>query len=512
MFYLSQALRQNMKVEAKYNWRGELVGYRRDNSHIPLDYSNTDFREIQDAISSGHCKVDEPTLGNITRAFDRNGICSGYNTAFGFVSTQNDSRLTKLIAEQIDDGRCVIINAPEPLCIDESLKVFALNFCVMLERPLPHITAEFHGEMSYSSNEKKTPRTFEFNLKNLPIEQPCSKLNLVFSHYKVETLPHINSDLLQFGVIEVKVPVDQLRWLFQGERQLTHKLNYQFLHDLLAQHYAMTGRKPSEGPDIEWLINNVSNYLQHFIVEFCNRALEAFNYEYGQLPQPYVSEQIYRSNIIVFGCSKSGKVQLQNLSLRNNHSFSLSGEWSHYSIIRFQEESTTGDYLRKIALRRVSDMMQLGLHAESLALINSFLEVTIKKILRWATPIDSEYRKISESVGYKRCLEILEKIAEEHSNKIMFNESFAVSLKGIKNIYRQRNIYIHALELDEHIGRLTLSKRRLIESMLSEFIDIHRQQQFLMRLDFIVRDTDESHKIIHRELKKCKNAHKFESK
>lgn len=371
-----------MNVEANYNWRGELIGYRRENSVIPLDMANSDYYEIQKAILAGDCTVNEPSLGIITKVYNRHGIHSGYDTSFGFVSCRTDNRILQLINQQVDDGQCTIINATEKPSVDASLKISTLVFCIMLEQAWPHISTEFHGEMSYASHKSKTTqKSFQFSLINLPFEHPQSKVNLVLSHHKAEHLMPINFQLLQFGVIEIKVLVKELKWLFMGERTLIEEWLSPFVEDQLAQHYAQTGRKPSEGPDIAWLINNVSSYLGHFISEFSNRVIEAFKNEYGQAPVPYISEKNDRNNIVVLEVAESGMVRLQNFMFAETHSFNLLGEWPQSSLVRFQEMSGTKDYHRRMALQRVSDMLKLGFHAESLALINAFLEVTIKKTL-----------------------------------------------------------------------------------------------------------------------------------
>jgi hypothetical protein len=87
-----------MIVEAQYNWRGVLTGYRQENSSIPLDPRNSDFQKIQQALNQGACVVAEPTLGNIHKACDRHGEFSGYFTRFGFVPVYQDSHLLRLLS------------------------------------------------------------------------------------------------------------------------------------------------------------------------------------------------------------------------------------------------------------------------------------------------------------------------------------------------------------------------------------------------------------------------------
>ncbi len=82
----------------------------------------------------------------------------------------------------------------------------------------------------------------------------------------------------------------------------------------------------------------------------------------------------------------------------------------------------------------------------------------------------------------------------------MFDKKFFMLLKCVREIYNQRNLYVHALELDEHVGRLTVIKRRQIELLLKDFIDIHEQQQFLTRLDHIANSANESHFLILNEI------------
>jgi hypothetical protein len=479
-----------MVIEAQYNWKGKLAGYRRGESFIPLDSGNRDYQEIQQAIANSECHINEPTLGDIVREFDRHGNFSGYRTRFGFVPDHQNNYLFKLINEQIKDGRCSVV---EPPPVEPLPKLDKLIFSMILEQPWPHIRADFHGELSYPLNSQLDRRSFRFTLKNLPSES-CDKLDLLLKHRNiVSNLPQ-GLSALKFGVIEIEVPIKELRRLFKEERPIVQAWLSPFLEDILDQHYVQTRRRKSEGPDIGWLIHNVNVYMGHFVVEFVNQVLDAFWMEYGQSPVPYISEGDVGSNCIVIGCTASGDSRLQILTWNSKHSRELEGEWHLTSLQRYEQEARSDDFFKWTALRRVAEMVRLGFHAEALAPLNAFLEVIINGTLaRCVLGSVSHYTCVT-NLGHGRRLDIIDAIFDsqisQQVNLHIFNDDFRNKLNDVREIYKYRNYYVHSLKLPNSMGRLSLKERRKLEALFHNFVDCHEQSQFFWRLDSIANDRD----------------------
>jgi len=485
-----------MRVEAQYNWKGILIGYNRDGSSVPIDPANRDYQEIQTKIAEGQCEIIEPILGQVNRGYDRHGKHSGFHTRFGFVPAQQENVLFRLIEKQLKDGRCSIEEDSKKETQIVKPKISSLIFCVLFEEPWPHVAADFCGQLTYASNDRSAKRSFNFVLRNLPEEKKISKVDIFLAHHKASAFEPTNALQWQFGAIEIEVPVLALRSLFFGEAPLMQDWINPFLMDLVEQHYARTGRRKSEGPDISWLISHASMYLSHFVVEFSNRVLEAFKNEYGNIPVPYFPEGWTGNNIVVLSRTESGATQFYTFVPSSKQNFNLKGAWSPSSLTRFEAESESPWYHQRSALRRVSEMLSLGFHAESLAILNAFLEVTVLQCLRG---VSGNYPGL-EKLGHTRSLKLLIKIADECSNQWLSDGTFLEMLQNATSIYAKRNSYVHALSLLDSMGRLSLRDRRQLESLFKGFIDVFHQRQFLWRLDHIAEDTGEIRKLVIREL------------
>lgn len=485
-----------MRVEAQYNWRGVLTGYRQENSFIPIAPGNIDYQQIQQGLNQGTYVLSEPTLGKIWKALDRDGEFSGYSTRFGFVPIYQDSHLLRLIKQQIQDGGCSVLDSlANPVESAFTLEKFVL--CTVLEQPWPHLKGPFSGELAYRSNERTAERMYRFTIKNLP-PTTDDKLKLLLADHQIEGDWPISYSPLQFGVLEIEVPIRNLKPLFMGERQLVPSWMMQSLLDLLEQHYAQTRRKPSEGPDIGWLIGNIGSYIGHFVVEFSNHVIEAFKREYGfqDRPMQCLTEGNSGSNPIVIGYSKDGVARLQRMVSIPGLNHGLTGEWDQGSLRRYQDEAKSPNFLHKTALARVSEMVRLGFHPEALAPLNAYLEVAISWAIASCVKNSSDHVLVVLSVGHRKRLEILSLIAKSDHAPVIFNEDFRQRVTSVEAIYKNRNSYVHAMQLPDVLGRMTLEDRRKIEALIHGFMDYFEQNQFLMRLQHISEDTNIIRRIV----------------
>lgn len=479
-----------MIVEAQYNWRGVLTGYRQENTYIPLDPGNSEFQEIQQALSLGTCVVSEPILGDIQKAFDRNGEFSGYFTRFGFTPIHQDSHLLRLIQDQISDGRCRISEASKKLAVVE-FELEKLVLCTILEQPWPHLKGPFKGELAYASHERSTERKYCFTIKNLP-STAHDKLQLLLAEHEIKIDTTDSFSPLQFGVLEIDIPIRDLKHIFMGERKLVPSWTAQILGDLLEQHYAQTKRKPAEGPDIAWLISQAGLYVGHFFVEFSNHVIDAFKSEYGYQDRPMqrLTEGNDGSNPIVIAYSKNGTSRLQRMVWLPSQNHGLIGDWDQYSLKRYQNETRSSNFLHKTALARVSEMVRLGFHPEALAPLNAYLEVAIRWALMNCVINNHNHTLIVLNLGHRRRLEILSIIANSDHAPHLFNENFRKQVISAEAIYSHRNSYVHAMQIPGISGRMSLGERRNMESLFHGFLDCFEQNQFLMRLRHIAEGNE----------------------
>lgn len=493
-------LENSMIIEAQYKWNGELSGYREDNRFIPLDPRNVDFQKIQQAISDGQCSVAEPALGQISQANDRHGNCSGYHTRFGFVPNYADSHLLKLIDEQLADGRCVLHNPATSAQSEPEFKIQKLIFSIIFDQQWTNVSAPFFGELPYASHAKAEQRLFKFTIDNLKFSS-SDKLQLLLKKHGVNEGFPISIYPAQFGLIEIEVPVAELRHLFKGEQRLINTWMLPFHADLLQQHFAQTRRKPKEGPDILWLISHVNLYMSHFVAEFCNKVIEAFRMEYGSNGIQYFSEKNDGYKTVVLSCSESGDFRFQSLmAASQNQSFNLSGEWHSSYLLRYEEQTKSIGFYQKTALSRVAEMVRLGFHAEALGPLNAFFEVVIRWALVNCVKDSVQHSELVLNSGHGYRLSILESMVNAGLDSYICDDYFQGCLLTIKTIYKNRNYYLHALQLPEVTGRLTLMDRRRLEDYFHGFLDVWEQNQFFMRLNGLANDQGVVRDLVKREI------------
>lgn len=482
-------LENYMIIEAQYKWNGELSGYRDADRYIPLDAKNSDYQNIQQAIVDGSCTVAEPLLGQISIASDRHGEFSGYHTRFGFVPNYLSSHLLSLIDEQLADGRCTVAIETAELKGPPQTKLHKLIFSTILDQHWTNVSGEFFGELPYASHANSEKRHFKFSINNLPYSS-SDKLQLLLEKHAVKKGLSFSVFPAQFGVIEIQVPVAELRRLFKGEQHLIDACMLPFHADLLNQHFAQTRRKRAEGPDIFWLISHANLYMGHFVAEICNKVIEAFSMEYGHVSIPYISGKADRYKTVVLGCSDAGETSLQTFSGNQSRDFDLSGEWHSSSLLHYEEQIKSLGFHQKTALARVSEMVRLGFHAEALGPLNAFFEVVIRWALATCVMDSTKHLQLVEESGHGARLDILVSIVSEQQNSYACDCYFKERLEKVKAIYKHRNYYLHTLQLPNLAGRLTLINRRRLEELFHGFIDVWEQNQFFMRLNTIAGDTD----------------------
>jgi hypothetical protein len=98
-----------MEVTALYDWQGNLSTYEWDNMSVPIAEGNRHYQIIKDAIANGTCIVNEPTIEEVTAAYNRKGVLSGYkwNHIFVPVPIDESKPFYRMVKRAIGNGSCI---------------------------------------------------------------------------------------------------------------------------------------------------------------------------------------------------------------------------------------------------------------------------------------------------------------------------------------------------------------------------------------------------------------------
>lgn len=479
-----------MEVTATYDWEGNLSGYQWDNMSVPIAEDNKDYQMIKEAIANDTCIVNEPTIEEVTAAYNRKGVLSGYkwNHIFVPVPTDESKPFYRMVKKAIEDNSC-IIKDPAPEQADKPISnVKTIIFCIFFNQPWPHVKSPYEGEISYRSNEEAESRTYTFRLINLSSDGRLNGFDLLFDYHPGIPKGQLPIELpLQSGILELEVPVVYLQKLFRNERPLLERSMASFIDSIVVPHLRESGRRE---PDIEHLISYAKSYLGNFIMEVGNRVIEAFTREYGGLPIGYIDKWRIYEETIVINKYQDGTYRLGAFGLQGKQNFGLSGEWSSWSQGLLQmsepEKHPTNPY--DYALQRCRMLLKAGLHIEAFCLLNTLLEVNIRDVLCYCVISDPETQNFiaGRMMPHRERLEILKKIAKSTSDDVIrSNINYLTQIENAEKIYNLRNDYIHALILPEaeekrpefeRMNYLGVRQRQYLEELMYGFIDFHESR------------------------------------
>lgn len=99
-----------MEITAVYDWTGNLSSYQWDNMFVPIAEGNGHYQKIKEAIASGGCIINEPTITEVTATYNRKGVLSGYKWNHIFVPVPIDisKPFYQMVNIAIGDGSCII--------------------------------------------------------------------------------------------------------------------------------------------------------------------------------------------------------------------------------------------------------------------------------------------------------------------------------------------------------------------------------------------------------------------
>jgi hypothetical protein len=87
-------------------------------------------------------------------------------------------------------------------------------------------------------------------------------------------------------------------------------------------------------------------------------------------------------------------------------------------------------------------------------------------------------------------------IAKTWHNPHFFDDGSKERIASAETIDKNRNLYMHTLQLPNNIGKISLMRQRQLETLFHGFLDMYAQNQFLMRLQHIAEDTGVARSIV----------------
>jgi len=454
-------------VTRAFNWKGELTGYRVENSFIPLDERNVDARALAERIAAGECVVLDPQIKLAFPVHDKKGTLTGYDTDAGFIPADPNNALFKILRRAIENRSCEL--GQENL-IDAPPKITALIFCIHFARPWPHLVGPLWRNWEYRPTENSHLREFRITILNLPAEPDDLLQHIATSLESSEPTGLYQLIPLRNGLLEIEIPVASLGALFRGERTVGFGWISDHLEDSLQRELVRSGRSTRDGPGIEWLLVHAREYLSRAIVDITNGVISAFCREYGGNIVGYLTEEAFHRSTFVFATRENASNTFYSLNVQPAHSFQLQGEWrvrplTPASIELNRQLNTDG------ALLRIRGLIEAGFPHEALSVANAYLEIIAMPVALAAINGDQEAARAVIASGYRDRLEIIESTAVAEP-KGYIADALLKFIQVAKSIYPHRNDYMHDLRSVEHEYWRTVDVDRQARILLAPLLDV----------------------------------------
>jgi hypothetical protein len=206
-------------------------------------------------------------------------------------------------------------------------------------------------------------------------------------------------------------------------------------------------------------------------MELGNRIIEAYAGEYRELPIGYINKWKIHEKTFVINKFDDGTYDLGAFELSERVTPKLSGKWQqNFSFLQVAQPEVYLKSSQNNALRRVRMLVDSGFHMEGLCLLNACLEVNVEDAICECIKADDKTKKIIKRIDQEILLDLLKNIGESTKHNY-YNEKYLEKIEKAKEIYKHRNAYVHALELPEKEKTLSLKQRRVLESLMYEFMD-----------------------------------------
>lgn len=478
-------------IEECWNWKGELAGYKRIQgdavTFVPIAPGNTDYQRIIDGIAAGELATKPPALAWACPTCSIDGTQTGYDTDLGFVPCSKGNRLFARLLTAIDDGTCEVKTREQQPAVAPTDYVEHLIVCVFLDQAWPHVTENYQGALRLRPSRTTAVKQFTFCLRNLSDSEGKGALLLLLEKHgcRFDIPPTLNKPI-QTGVLEIEVPVEDLRKILRGE--LTDDTNPQsgFLHDIVAQALARSGRKKEAGPPVDWLVAYANLYLQSFVSDFSNRVVEAFWNEYGGAPVGHVSPFSLQRHFLILHKTKAGSVSLGTFSSAGSKSFGLQGQWQHsvgHDLV--SDDPHQPHHPVRRALSRLRMLTETGFHMEAVVLTNSILEVAVASALAASVAGHADLQREVKQLGHGVRLSLLDELTSVGAIDQKHTDERKTLVSDIRQIYRHRNDYVHELTMPGEVPFLDFRSQRNMYNLVRRFSDAFEQQHWLWWMDML---------------------------
>ena len=497
-------------VIKQYNWRGEVVAYQKKDAWIPVGGGNHISREVEEQIQQGSCLLLEPDIPLVYNSYNESKIWNGYLYNGMYIPNDENNQLFRLIGQYIATGACVVSEAPKAeLFGEKKIKEFIVG--MHFDSQWLSINNEITAKVDYFLGDS-SPFSYNVRFKNLTCNHSSTIEEIILSEHKMPPYKFpFDSGESRGAILEITIPTNRTGNIFRKFLNIMHdqKEDISFIEDQLEMHLAQTGRKRKD-PRIDWLIANLFCYLDDFILDVGNRALDLLAFlggSYESQNLKHITHQMLfsRNYIIRKYCDDTcdlhkGSMFREQRFLQLEQHNSVLNDCVPYNIVN-KTDSTSTFWIRvnDLPLKKVKVMIDAGLTLEALCILNGYLEVTYKIALRLAFSNDVMRKQI---INLKH-IDVLDVV--KNINKNVFNDYFAQKgeeyRKDAREIYRLRNAYIHNLETPEEPVFLTNVTRHLLEKHMSIFIDSYEGMLFMQYINMF-RDNKPIQSAVIEQIKK----------
>jgi hypothetical protein len=312
----------------QYNWRGSHVGYLCENASIPIGSDH--YGRVQAGIAAGTHREIEPEIKEAIKTFTIDGRLSGYETAHGFIPIDPSNRLFQILDKAIKAGICQIKEPPAEKGFFSDTE--AVIVCVIFNRAWPNLAGPFERIFPYRSAEDVPARDLRITLRNLPNDTDAMRdKDLIFKEYGIDIFKEPIGSPIQTGILEIDIPSKELSKLFRTEHRRLERHMKSLVQDQLAQHYVQSGRSPSSGPAVDWLIPRTGWWLGRLVAGLANTVTRTYAREYGGAPPGYVREDVLARHAVIIARDREGKNHVCGIGNSPGRAFEFTGHLARWS-------------------------------------------------------------------------------------------------------------------------------------------------------------------------------------
>ena len=330
------------------------------------------------------------------------------------------------------------------------------------------------------------PEPFSFTICNVTDPSGRDPLQLVLARHGIEGLQSdVQRSVAAGGVLEIEIPVKQLRKILRGVLADSDDPSYTILRDQYSMELVRSGRRDSEGPSTGWHVGAAHIYLQPFLADFSNRIIEAFWQEYGGVPIAHVSLLSLQRRFTIIHKLKSGQKRLGLYAAVSRHSFGLQGEWRLSGALESVADGTLSTvHPMRRSLSRLRMLMDSGFIMEALVLINSILEVSASAALEAAVQDCGDTVSQVKDLGHSLRLQLLKHLSEQPDAQRLGQplDEFIISAGYV---YKYRNAYVHELALPDKDRFLDYREQRKVIDLMKPFSELFSQDRWFQWLHLV---------------------------